>query len=254
MNKVEVGCVIKLRASTRKLDKLRYDRKYIVTKMSPDLRDLITQVEDQFGNPINLKMDTDYFDIVWSSEKEDKPKRYSIGDKVISTRDTPEVPEGFVGYVVEKPSNSCNDYEYAVEQELSVGKIEYFNEEELELLTTATRTASIARPILEERKIGKVQMNLFDEGFPNAVMEVAKVMTWAAENKGYKPHDWVNLPDAESSFPSAASRHRVKSLIQKVSGLPVSGCVDEESGILHKAHEAFNILAELELLLRGKIK
>lgn len=112
----------------------------------------------------------------------------------------------------------------------------------------------IARPILTERKVGKVQMDLFDSGFPNAVMEVAKVMTWAAENKGYKPHDWVNLPDAETSFPSAASRHRVKSLIQKVEGLPVIERVDEESAILHKAHEAFNILAELELMLRGKIK
>lgn len=112
----------------------------------------------------------------------------------------------------------------------------------------------ITRPILEDRKIGKVQMDLFDQGFPNAVFEVAKVMTWAAENKGYKPHDWVNLPDAESSFPAAASRHRVKGLIQKVSGVAVSERVDEESAILHKAHEAFNVLAELELMVRGKIK
>ena len=112
----------------------------------------------------------------------------------------------------------------------------------------------IARPVLEERKVGKVQMDLFDEGFPNAIMEVAKVMTWASLNKGYKAHDWVNLPDAESSFPAAASRHRVKGLIQKVSGISVNDRVDEESAILHKAHEAFNVLAELELMVRGKIK
>ncbi|WP_443698932.1 dATP/dGTP diphosphohydrolase domain-containing protein [Pseudomonas sp.] len=112
----------------------------------------------------------------------------------------------------------------------------------------------ISRPILGERKVGKVQMDLFDSGFPNAVMEVAKVMSWAAENKGYKPHDWVNLPDADTAFSSAASRHRVKGLIQKVSGVSVDKCVDEESSILHKAHEAFNVLAELELMLRGIIK
>jgi hypothetical protein len=130
----------------------------------------------------------------------------------------------------------------------------FFYEDHLKAIGNKLGSSSIARPILEERKVGKVQMDLFDSGFPNAVMEVAKVMTWAAENKGYKPHDWVNLPDAETSFPSAASRHRVKSLIQKVEGLPAGERVDEESAILHKAHEAFNILAELELMLRGKIK
>lgn len=119
---------------------------------------------------------------------------------------------------------------------------------------TPQEIQGIERPILEERKVGKVQMELFDEGFPNAIMEVAKVMTWASEHKGYKPHDWVNLPNADSSFPAAASRHRVKSLIQKVDGVSVGKRVDEESAILHKAHEAFNVLAELELMLRGKIK
>ena len=67
-----------------------------------------------------------------------KPKRYFVGDKVISTRDTPSIPEGFVGYVVQKPSNSCNDYEYAVQHESSIGVIEYFNEDELELLSASS--------------------------------------------------------------------------------------------------------------------
>lgn len=174
-------------------------------------------------------------------------KKFQVGDKVISITDTPQVPEGFIGYIIQNGSM----FAYAVRGEYSIAT-EYFEEHELELLSVSQN--SIARPILEERKVGKVQMDLFDSGFPNAVMEVAKVMTWAALNKGYKPHDWVNLPNAETSFPSAASRHRVKSLIQKVEGLPVSERVDEESAILHKAHEAFNILAELELMLRGKIK
>jgi hypothetical protein len=176
--------------------------------------------------------------------------KFKVGDKVIAVKDTPQNPEGWIGYITNlNPRTGAFDF-YAQAEE---GGEEFaFDEHELELLSVSQ--SSIARPILEERKIGKVQMDLFDSGFPNAVMEVAKVMTWAAENKGYKPHDWVNLPDAETSFPSAASRHRVKSLIQKVEGLPVSERVDEESAILHKAHEAFNILAELELMLRGKIK
>lgn len=173
-------------------------------------------------------------------------KRFKPGDKVISIKDTPEVPEGSIGHIL---TQRLPPYDYTVDIN---GGHQYFNEDELELLSVSQ--GSIARPILEERKVGKVQMDLFDQGFPNAVFEVAKVMTWAAQNKGYKPHDWVNLPDAESSFPAAASRHRVKGLIQKVSGLAVSDRVDEESAILHKAHEAFNVLAELELMVRGKIK
>lgn len=112
----------------------------------------------------------------------------------------------------------------------------------------------IARPILEERKIGKVQMDLFDSGFPNAITEVAKVMTWAAENKGYKPHDWKQLPNAETEFSAAASRHRVKGFIQKAEGIAAIDRTDEESNIVHLAHAAFNILAELELVLTGRIK
>ena len=113
---------------------------------------------------------------------------------------------------------------------------------------------SIAKPILEERKIGKVKMQLFDEGFPNAVMEIAKVMSWAEQNKGYKPNDFKNLPNADVEFSAAASRHKLKGLIQKDAGLPPLERVDEESGIVHLAHQAFNILAELELVLTGRIK
>lgn len=113
---------------------------------------------------------------------------------------------------------------------------------------------SIARPILEERKVGKVKMQLFDEAFPNAVMEIARMMSWAEEIKGYKPNDFKNLPNADVEFPAAASRHRVKGFIQKATGIAPIDRVDDESGIVHLAHAAFNIMAELELVLTGKIK
>lgn len=116
------------------------------------------------------------------------------------------------------------------------------------------KDATIERPILRERKKNKIRMELFDEGFPNAILEVAKVMTWASENKGYKDHDWVNLPDADSAFSAAASRHKLKGIIQKLNGVEALQRTDEESNILHKAHEVFNGLAELELMLRGVIK
>lgn len=112
----------------------------------------------------------------------------------------------------------------------------------------------IAKPILEERKIGKVKMHLVDEGFPNAMMELGKMMGWAEDYKGYKPNDFKNLPNAEVEFSAAATRHRLKGFIQKAEGVSAIDRVDEESGISHLCHAAFNILAELELVLTGRIK
>lgn len=111
----------------------------------------------------------------------------------------------------------------------------------------------VYRPELGTRKVGKVRVELVDEGFPLALREVAQVMTWAQTAKGYKDHDWQNLPDAEVALAAAASRHRTDHIKQRVvGGLDIVDCVDVESGLLHKAHEAFGVLAQLELMLRGK--
>lgn len=111
----------------------------------------------------------------------------------------------------------------------------------------------VYRPVLEERKLGKIRVELVDEGFPLALREVANVMTWAQTAKGYKDHDWQNLPNAEIALAAAASRHRTDHIKQRVvDDLAIVQCVDGESGLLHKAHEAFGVLAQLELMLRGK--
>jgi hypothetical protein len=127
----------------------------------------------------------------------------------------------------------------------SIGSVE--KAEELEEL-------GVYRPKLETRKIGKVQMHMVDDGFPNALRAVAEVMTWAAVAKGYKLHDWRNLPEADVALPSAGYRHRNDNSVQKAQGLNALDRTDHESKLLHKAHEAFNILAELELILTGVIK
>lgn len=109
------------------------------------------------------------------------------------------------------------------------------------------------RPVLETRKVGKVRVELVDDGFPLALREVAKVMTWAQTAKGYKDHDWQNLPDAQVQLAAAASRHRTDQIIQHVvEGKPLYECLDDESELVHKAHEAFGVLAQLELMLREK--
>lgn len=173
-------------------------------------------------------------------------KKFKVGDRVITGKDTPRVPEGWIGYITEDADHSYGNYRAKAEEEYD------FYEDELELLSV--NQSPISRPILTERKVGKVQMDLFDSGFPNAITEVAKVMTWASLNKGYKPHDWKQLPNAETEFSAAASRHRVKGFIQKAEGVAAINRTDEESNIVHLAHTCFNCLAELELVLTGKIK
>ena len=122
-----------------------------------------------------------------------------------------------------------------------------------EVETGCSDTLGVFRPELETRKAGKIRVELVDDGFPLALREVAHVMTWAQTAKGYKDHDWQNLPNAEEALAAAASRHRTDHIKQRVvDGFDINQCVDGESGLLHKAHEAFGVLAQLELMLRGK--
>ena len=98
---------------------------------------------------------------------------------------------------------------------------------------------------LEKRKNGKLKAELLETGFPNAMMALAEVMTWAADYKGYLPNDWKDIPDAKNSLLAAACRHRLKRLKGEE--------FDDESGLPHLYHEAFNVMAQLELLITGKL-
>lgn len=245
---VKVGDYVRLINSKRKLNKLAYGYVYKVLSIDAnkgyvDDSVYITELKSTNGI-VKLKMQESYFEIL--PPMVSVKKKFQVGDKVICVKNTLEVQEGWIGFITPEKS----DFGFVAENEDGQGYA--FTEDELELLNVSRN--SIARPILTERKVGKVQMDLFDSGFPNAITEVAKVMTWAAENKGYKPHDWKGLPNAETEFSAAASRHRVKGFIQKAEGVAAIDRTDEESNIVHLAHTAFNILAELELVLTGKIK
>ena len=144
--------------------------------------------------------------------------------------------------------NGHYDYEYFYDGE--IGIVESQVKEQLE---RPAEELGMYRPELGTRKIGKIRVELVDHGFPRALREVAKVMTWAQTAKGYKDHDWQNLPNAEVALEAAASRHRTDHIEQRVvEGYTIERCVDHESGLLHKAHEAFGVLAQLELMLRGE--
>lgn len=123
---------------------------------------------------------------------------------------------------------------------------ESFGESPMILLNTKEEvTKGNLHSPLESRKNDKNQMELVDTGFPNALMVLGEVMTWAAKNKGYLPNDWKDIPNPSMSLLGAASRHRNKRLKGEE--------FDDESGLPHLAHECFNVMAQLELLIMGKL-
>ena len=132
--------------------------------------------------------------------------------------------------------------------EMGVGGVigyETFGDNPLVLLNTGDEIASTFNPSLETRKNGKNKMELVETGFPNAFLALGEVMTWASVHKGYLPGDWKDIPDAKNSLLAAAARHRVKRLAGQFN--------DDESGLPHLYHEAFNVMAQLELLITGKL-
>lgn len=89
---------------------------------------------------------------------------------------------------------------------------------------------------------GKNRMGLMCENFSRALWEVAKVSTFGA-NK-YGANNWQNLSNPKERYMDALCRH----LFQHLQG----DKVDNESGLLHLSHCAWNILALLEFELKEK--
>lgn len=87
---------------------------------------------------------------------------------------------------------------------------------------------------------GKVRPWLCIAGFANALQAVADVTTQGARK--YTPNGWVSVPDGEARYMEAFGRHML--------ALGRGEQVDAETGCLHKAQMAWNLLASLELELR----
>ena len=75
--------------------------------------------------------------------------------------------------------------------------------------------------------------------FALALMAVAEVGTHGAEK--YSRGGWQIVPDAETRYHDAEWRHLLKRRHEDY---------DKDSGLLHDAHRAWNVLAQLELRLR----
>lgn len=85
---------------------------------------------------------------------------------------------------------------------------------------------------------GKVKAGVLGD-FSLALTEVAKVGTFGAEK--YSRRGWEVVENAEERYFDAEWRHLLKSRHEDI---------DQDSGLLHLAHQCWNTLARLELRLR----
>lgn len=86
----------------------------------------------------------------------------------------------------------------------------------------------------------KVMAELTLDGFSRALLAIAEVSTYGA--KKYSPGGWQHVDDGQTRYRRAGDRHRLARGHEPY---------DLESGLMHLAHEVWNRLAELELMLRA---
>lgn len=107
-------------------------------------------------------------------------------------------------------------------------------------LVNADRDAEPFRPLQQEKKLdaGKVRMDLLFDDMPLALLEVAKVLTFAVEVKGYTARSWRDVDPFNSRYNAALYRH--------LNAIAQGQEKDEESGLSHRAHAACCILFQLQ--------
>jgi hypothetical protein len=88
---------------------------------------------------------------------------------------------------------------------------------------------------------GKVRVGLVFRGFARALLKVCEVGTFGARK--YTEDGWLSVPQGIDRYDDAKGRHLLKGYIEPV---------DPDSQIEHLAHEAWNCLARLELVLRER--
>lgn len=87
--------------------------------------------------------------------------------------------------------------------------------------------------------LGKVEAGLLLD-FGLALQEVARVCTFGARK--YSRQGWLHVDDGPRRYRDAGVRHQLAGNLEDK---------DEESNLLHLSHQAWNVLAELELRLRA---
>lgn len=74
------------------------------------------------------------------------------------------------------------------------------------------------------------------EDFQEPLMEVAKVWTFGADK--YGKHNWAYVDNAIDRYSNALLRHMLQ-----------GDTIDDESGLLHASHVAWNALARLHFII-----
>ena len=88
---------------------------------------------------------------------------------------------------------------------------------------------------------GKIYADAILAEMPRALWGIVEVGTFGA-NK-YSLGGWTSVEDGIRRYRDAAARHRLKRQMGET--------LDPDSGLLHTYHEAWNVLASLELEMRG---
>ena len=88
----------------------------------------------------------------------------------------------------------------------------------------------------------KNRIGLVMEGFPRALAAIGHVAIYGAAK--YTDHGWRIVPNGRARYTDAMYRH----LLAEASG----HVQDDESGLQHAAHAAWNALARLELMLSAQ--
>lgn len=88
---------------------------------------------------------------------------------------------------------------------------------------------------------GKNRLGMVLLGFPNALKAVGQVGTYGARK--YSDGGWKSVPNGQARYTDALLRHEVEFACGEAD--------DEESGLPHLAHAAWNALAALEFYLAG---
>lgn len=94
-------------------------------------------------------------------------------------------------------------------------------------------------PIGTKLDKGKLKPTLLLDDMPLAINEILKVLQFGAEK--YSEGNWLKVDNGISRYRNAADRHRL-----------ATDELDDESGLLHLAHEATSVLMLLELKLKEK--
>jgi hypothetical protein len=178
----------------------------------------------------------------WLSSPDEAPEfKIAIGDTVVVNVPDEYLVEGMDKY---------NGHTAVVSALLRTGWCELDGVEDFEFywdwLTKAGDASSDVKAYLRvpgaKDDADKPPVDLLYSSFPRALLELARVAGDGA--KKYTKDGWVHVEDGEYRYANAAGRHALKRWID--------GEKDPESGHRHLAHQAWNILAVLELGLRNE--